>query len=444
MPDPKPVPLLGRLAVHLKMISMDQLAEAVRAQGHAGEDASSSARSSSTHGFINRGQLDQADRGAAAGDRQAEGRRRAPRRPTVAATPAPGDPRRGATRARRAGRSTGGPARRSHRPRRARTAPAPEAGPARSAARPISPRPRPPTSSASRAAAPGDRARRERRPPPRGRAAPSCASRDGSCSASEAPLDAQAAERMVLSFLDARSARRSRRAARSTPATTFPGIGRFRANVYRQQRGLDAVLPRRSRSQPPTLEELGLPARAREASRTTTRAWCSSPDRRAAASRRRWPRCVDLINEERRDHILTIEDPIEFVHTSKRCVVNQRQVGAPHRQSFARALRAALREDPDVIVIGELRDLETISLALTAAETGHLVLGDAAHRQRDPHHRTASSASFPADQQDADPHDALGVAARRGLAAAAAGAPTARGACRRSRSLVVTTRGRAT
>ena len=82
---------------------------------------------------------------------------------------------------------------------------------------------------------------------------------------------------------------------------------------------------------------------------------------------------VNLINEERDEHILTIEDPIEYVHPSKRCLVNQRHAGR-HTSSFARALRAALREDPDVIVIGELRDLETISLAMTAAETGHFVL----------------------------------------------------------------------
>ena len=82
---------------------------------------------------------------------------------------------------------------------------------------------------------------------------------------------------------------------------------------------------------------------------------------------------VRLINEERQDHIVTVEDPIEYLHTPLRCVVNQRQVGRDTR-SFARALKAALREDPDVIAIGELRDLETISLALTAAETGHLVL----------------------------------------------------------------------
>src|SRR4029079_5509152 len=82
---------------------------------------------------------------------------------------------------------------------------------------------------------------------------------------------------------------------------------------------------------------------------------------------------VNILNAERSDHIITIEDPIEYLHPSKQCVVNQRQVG-PHTGSFARALRAALREDPDIIAIGELRDLETISLALTAAETGHLVL----------------------------------------------------------------------
>jgi twitching motility protein PilT len=83
---------------------------------------------------------------------------------------------------------------------------------------------------------------------------------------------------------------------------------------------------------------------------------------------------LHLVNAERTDHILTIEDPIEVAHPSERCLVNQRQVRA-HTETFARALRAALREDPDVIAIGELRDLETISLALTAAETGHFVLG---------------------------------------------------------------------
>ena len=83
---------------------------------------------------------------------------------------------------------------------------------------------------------------------------------------------------------------------------------------------------------------------------------------------------VDYVNENEFGHILTVEDPIEFVHVTKKCLINQREVG-PHTLSFANALRAALREDPDVILVGEMRDLETIRLALTAAETGHLVFG---------------------------------------------------------------------
>ncbi len=152
----------------------------------------------------------------------------------------------------------------------------------------------------------------------------------------------------------------------------IPGVGRFRANTYRQQKGLDAVF-RVIPARPPTLMDLGLPA---DLSRVisfhqgmvlfTGPAGCGKSSTMAAM--------VRLINSDRPDHILTVEDPIEYVHPSLKCVVNQREVG-PHTESFARALRAALREDPDIIVIGELRDLETIELALTAAETGHLVLG---------------------------------------------------------------------
>jgi twitching motility protein PilT len=154
-------------------------------------------------------------------------------------------------------------------------------------------------------------------------------------------------------------------------AYSAPGLGRFRSNVYRQRRGLDAVF-RAIPPQPPTLSELGMPlSLARFANfhqglvLVTGPSGCGKSSTLAAM--------LNIINEERRDHIITIEDPIEILHPSKRCLVNQRQVGH-HTATFARALRAALREDPDVIAIGELRDLETISLALTAAETGHLVL----------------------------------------------------------------------
>jgi twitching motility protein PilT len=106
---------------------------------------------------------------------------------------------------------------------------------------------------------------------------------------------------------------------------------------------------------------------------------------------------VDLINRTRSDHLITIEDPIEFVHQSKRCLVTQRQVGI-HTRSFKSALRAALREDPDVVLVGEMRDLETISIAIETAETGHLVLGTL-------HTTTAASTldriidQFPSDRQ---------------------------------------------
>lgn len=155
-------------------------------------------------------------------------------------------------------------------------------------------------------------------------------------------------------------------------AYSIAGVGRFRGNVFRQRRGIDAVF-RPIPPEPPTLEDLGLPSSLAQLTAfhqglvlVTGPAGCGKSSTLAAL--------INLINEERPDHIITVEDPVEFVHTSKSCVVNQRQV-RKHTGSFASALRAALREDPDVIAIGELRDLETISLAITAAETGHLVLG---------------------------------------------------------------------
>jgi twitching motility protein PilT len=167
-------------------------------------------------------------------------------------------------------------------------------------------------------------------------------------------------------------------------------------NAFREQRGLDAVF-RAVPAEPPTLAELGLPASLAKFTNyhqgmvlVTGPANCGKSSTLAAL--------VRILNEERRDHILTIEDPIEFVHGSKRCVVNQRSVG-PHTGSFARALRAALREDPDVIVIGELRDFETVSLALTAAETGHLVLGTL-HTNGAIRTINRIVGVFPADQQE--------------------------------------------
>ncbi|MFY9821941.1 MAG: type IV pilus twitching motility protein PilT [Thermoanaerobaculia bacterium] len=185
------------------------------------------------------------------------------------------------------------------------------------------------------------------------------------------PMAPQTAEKLVLEILGPEQAATLRDKGQVDFAYELAGVGRFRSNAYRQQRGMDAVF-RSIPPQPPSLEELGLPSSlARFANfhqgmvLLTGPAGCGKSSTLAAL--------LNIINAERRDHIITIEDPIEYIHPSKQCVVNQRQVGA-HTGSFARALRGALREDPDIIAIGELRDLETISLALTAAETGHLVL----------------------------------------------------------------------
>ena len=178
-------------------------------------------------------------------------------------------------------------------------------------------------------------------------------------------------------------------------AYTLPGVGRFRANVYRQQRGTDGVF-RIIPPEPPSLSELGLPLDlARFANYHQGLVLITGPTGSGKSST--LAALVRIVNEERRDHVITIEDPVEFVHAPRRCVVNQREVGR-HTRSFSRALRAALREDPDVIVVGELRDLETISLALTAAETGHLVLATL-HTQNAINTLNRLIGVFPAEQQ---------------------------------------------
>jgi twitching motility protein PilT len=152
----------------------------------------------------------------------------------------------------------------------------------------------------------------------------------------------------------------------------LPKVGRFRGNVYRQHRGLDAVF-RILPPEPPHLEQLGLPAGlARLVDYRTGLVLCTGPA--GCGKSTTLSALVNVVVESRKDHVLTIENPVEFVYRRGQAIVTQRQVGT-HTTSFARALRAALREDPDVIAITELRDRETMSLAMTAAETGHLVLG---------------------------------------------------------------------
>lgn len=152
----------------------------------------------------------------------------------------------------------------------------------------------------------------------------------------------------------------------------IPNLARFRVNAFNHNRGSGAVF-RTIPSKILTLEQLNCPPIFKDIANTprgivlVTGPTGSGKSTTLAAM-------VDYVNENEMGHILTVEDPIEFVHQSKKCLINQREVG-PHTLSFQNALRSALREDPDVILVGEMRDLETIRLALSAAETGHLVFG---------------------------------------------------------------------
>lgn len=152
----------------------------------------------------------------------------------------------------------------------------------------------------------------------------------------------------------------------------LPDIARFRVNAFNQARGAGAVF-RTIPSEVLTLEQLGAPDIFKDIS-TYPRGIVLVTGPTGSGKSTTLAAMVDYKNESELGHILTIEDPIEFVHTSKKCLVNQREVGRD-TQGFSNALRSALREDPDTILVGEMRDLETIRLALTAAETGHLVFG---------------------------------------------------------------------
>ncbi len=179
-------------------------------------------------------------------------------------------------------------------------------------------------------------------------------------------------------------------------AHEIAGLSRYRVNVFKDRNGVASVT-RTIASETVTVEQMGVTPEVQQLCNLTKGlVLVTGP----TGSGKSTTLCalIDLVNRTRQDHIITIEDPIEFVHQSKKCLITQRQVGV-HTQSFKSALRAALREDPDIIMVGELRDLETIAIALETAETGHLVFGTL-------HTSTAASTinrivdQFPADRQD--------------------------------------------
>src|SRR5215213_9316542 len=151
---------------------------------------------------------------------------------------------------------------------------------------------------------------------------------------------------------------------------SVPGRARFRVNAYFQRASIGAVLRTIPQDIPP-FDSLGLPAMLKDFTRKP-RGFVLVTGPTGSGKSTTLASMIDMINEERHEHIMTVEDPIEFLHKHKNCVVNQRELGSD-AASFSAALKAALRQDPDVILVGEMRDLETMSTAITAAETGHLV-----------------------------------------------------------------------
>jgi twitching motility protein PilT len=210
------------------------------------------------------------------------------------------------------------------------------------------------------------------------------------------PLDGEATQQLLYRILSTEQQKQLEIKRQLDFAHGVPGVARFRVNVYFQRESVGAafrVIPEEIK----TLEELGLPS-SLHALAQQPRGIVLVTGPTGSGKSTTLASVLDEINRTRAEHILTIEDPIEFVHRHKHCIVNQREIGVD-AISFAEGLRAALRQDPDVILVGEMRDLETISTALTAAETGHLVLGTL-HTQSAPGTIDRIIDVFPPEQQE--------------------------------------------
>ena len=220
---------------------------------------------------------------------------------------------------------------------------------------------------------------------------------DGVLRKTDAPvLSMQDVEEMLQSILSVEQKKEFEKNKEMDFAYEYTGVGRFRVNLFTQMRGLAGafrIIP----STIMTLEDIQAPKGAYSLARMekglvlVTGPTGSGKSTTLAA-------VIDMINRERKEHIITIEDPIEYVHKGINCLINQREIGH-HSHSFAQALRSSLREDPDVILVGEMRDLETIALAITAAETGHLVFGTL-HTSSAPETVDRVIDVFPSDQQN--------------------------------------------
>jgi twitching motility protein PilT len=211
-----------------------------------------------------------------------------------------------------------------------------------------------------------------------------------------APLSADDSQQILYRILSSEQQKQFELNRQLDFSHSIPGLARFRVNVYFQRESVGAAF-RLIPAELKTLEELGIPSSLHQlAEKPRGLVLVTGPT--GSGKSTTLAALIDEINRNRSEHILTIEDPIEFLHRHKRCIVNQREIG-PDATSFAEALRAALRQDPDVILVGEMRDLETIATALTAAETGHLVFGTL-HTQSAPSTIDRIIDVFAAEQQE--------------------------------------------
>ena len=234
------------------------------------------------------------------------------------------------------------------------------------------------------------------------------------------PLTPQDTREIVYSLLNDSQRKRFENEQQLDFAYSIPNVARFRVNVFFQRGAISAAF-RHIPNKIESLDSLGLPTVLDDFARKP-RGFVLFTGPTGSGKSTSLASMVDLINEEREEHILTIEDPIEFLHSHKKCIVNQREIGAD-AIDFSGALKSALREDPDVILVGEMRDIETISTALTAAETGPPRLRDAAHAVdradgRPDHRRLPGPAAAPGadaalDRAPGDRHPAAAADRRR-------------------------------
>jgi twitching motility protein PilT len=211
-----------------------------------------------------------------------------------------------------------------------------------------------------------------------------------------APYSSDEIAKMIEEIIPERSRKEYEETNDADFAHNIPGLCRFRANVFRDRHGVGAVF-RQIPFELLSVEKIGVPPKVLDLC-WLTKGLVVVTGPTGSGKSTTLSTLIDFINMNRADHIITIEDPIEFVHPNKKCLVNQREIGQ-HTTGFKRALRAALREDPDIVLVGEMRDLETIAIAIETAETGHLVFGTL--------HTTSAASTidriidqFPADQQE--------------------------------------------